>query len=66
MKGMLIQLAAATAAKGTNRLMIGGRRCKDVKEPKQIQGTSMTFQISVSYFVLLHVFIHLKQRYYRS
>lgn len=27
MKGMLMQLAAATAANGTNRLTIGGRRC---------------------------------------
>jgi hypothetical protein len=26
MKGMLIQLAAATAKKGTNRLMTAGRR----------------------------------------
>lgn len=29
MKGMLIQLAAATAAKGTKRLTIGGRCCKE-------------------------------------
>lgn len=28
MKGMLMQLAAATAAKGTKRLAIGGRCCK--------------------------------------
>lgn len=29
MKGMLIQLAAATAAKGTKRLTIGGKCCKE-------------------------------------
>lgn len=35
MKGMLIQLAAATAAKGTNRLAIGGRRCGDGTESER-------------------------------
>lgn len=41
MNGMLMQLAAATAANGTNRLTIGGRRCRH-ERPSGVKPASTT------------------------
>lgn len=56
MKGMLIQLAAATAAKGTNRLMIGGRRCKETTNLGNQDRISEQGMCIYFIFGLLHVF----------
>lgn len=61
MKGMLMQLAAATAANGTNRLTIGGRRCKDGLELEtQFFENWCNFFVQLCYEnqrVCVHVFI---------